>query len=99
MVVVLTDAPPSVSSVLTDVYGLEFERASQSDRLVLMEAIAFSLRVGDEFNENLSLMGTPSHMPAAIYTSAKLERNEGLKLLAVLQVAIVEGYAALAFIK
>ncbi|MEG4419406.1 hypothetical protein QUA70_12455 [Microcoleus sp. LAD1_D5] len=92
--------PNSVSTVLADVYGSEFERASQKERLLFMEAIAFSLRVDCDFNESLGLIfGTYPNLPMSIYTPAKIERNEGLKLLAVLQVAIVEGYAALAFTK
>ena len=95
MIAVMT--PPSVSAVLRGVYGSEFDRASQKERLLLVEAIAFSLRVDCEFNESLSLIfGKPPNMPTAIYTSAKVERNEGLKLLAVLQVAIVEGYSVAA---
>jgi len=98
MVAVIT--PSFASAVLSDVYGSEFERATQKERLLFVEAIAFSLRVDCEFNESLSMIfGMPPNLPAAIYTSAKVERNEGLKLLAVLQVAIVEGYAALAFTK
>lgn len=89
--------PPSVHSVLAQVYGSEFERASQDERLLFVEAISFSLRVECEFNESLSLIfGRPPSLPASIYTSAKVEVNEGLKLLAVLQVAIVEGFSVAA---
>jgi hypothetical protein len=98
MVAVMT--PHSVSAVLRDAYGPGFERATQVERLVFLEAIAFGLRVDCEFNEALALtFGTYPNMPMSIYTPAKIERNEGLKLLAVLQVAIVEGYSVAAFIK
>lgn len=89
---------PSVSTVLSDAYGSAFERASQKERLLFVEAIAFSLRVECEFNESLSLIfGSVPNLPASIYTSAKVGRNEALRLLAVLQVAIIEGYSVAAF--
>ncbi|MEG4251088.1 hypothetical protein [Microcoleus sp. Pol10D4] len=98
--IMVVTVPNSVSTVLADVYGAEFERASQKERLLFIEAIAFCLRVDCEFNEGLALIfGTYPNLPMSIYTPAKIQRNEGLKLLAVLQVAIVEGYAALAFTK
>lgn len=98
MVAIMTT--PSVSNVLREAYGAEFECATQTERLVFLEAIAFSLRVDCEFNESLALIfGTPPNIPAAIYTPAKLGRNEAIKLLAVLHVAIVEGYAVAAFTK
>lgn len=89
-------ATHSVSAALRDAYGSGFERATQAERLLFLEVIAFSLRVDDcEFNESLALIfGTPPNMPASLYAPAELGRNEALKLLAVLQVAIVEGYAA-----
>jgi hypothetical protein len=84
---------PSVSSVLLSLFGSEFCHAMQHERLVLMEAIAFSLRVGGAFSENLCAIRSGVNLPQAIFTRAEVERNEGLKLLAVLQVAIVEGYS------
>ncbi len=88
---------PSVSKALSDVYGSDFGRASQDERLVLLEAIAFSLRVGGAFCDNLrNVVSDDLDMPCGIFTSTKVERNEGLKLLAILQVAIVEGYSVLA---
>jgi hypothetical protein len=98
MIAVMT--PPSVSAVLRDAYGAEFERATQTERLAFLEAIAFSLRVDCEFWESLALIfGTPPSVPASIYSPAELGRNEALKLLAVLHVAIIEGYAVVAFSK
>lgn len=85
--------PPSVYSVLLEVYGLEFCRATTEERLILLETIAFGLRVGGAFCDNLrAVVGDGPDMPCGIYTSAGVGRNEGLKLLAVLQVAIVEGW-------
>lgn len=86
---------PSVSAVLSKAYGSEFSDASQKERLLFVEAIAFCLRVDCEFNEALSLIfGEHLNLPASVYTRAKVETNEGLKLLAVLQGAIVEAYSA-----
>lgn len=91
---------PSVSKALIDVYGCDLCKAETEECLVLMETIAFSLRVGGSFSDNLrAVLGDGPDMPRGIYTPAGVGRNEGLKLLAVLQVAIVEGYAALAFTK
>ena len=62
-----------------------------------METVALSLRVGGAFCDNLrAVVGDGPDMPCGIYTPAGVARNEGLKLLAVLQVAIVEGYSVLA---
>lgn len=84
---------PSVSSALSEVYGPEFCRANTEECLLLVEAIALSLRVGGAFHDNLRAVEEDGNMPCGLYTSAAVDRNEGLKLLAVLQVAIVEGYS------
>lgn len=90
--------PPSVSRVLADAYGLEFERASQEERLLIVEAIALSMRLGHGFRKSLAVMIDDSPaLPLTIYTPATVGRNEGVRLLAVLQVAIVEHYSAAAF--
>lgn len=89
---------PSVSKALIDVYGCDLREAQTEECLVLMEAIAFSLRIGGAFSDNLrAVIGDGPDMPCGIYTPAGVGRNEGLKLLAMLQIAIVEGYAAAAF--
>lgn len=88
---------PSVSAVLSDAFGADFSLASQEERLLLIEAVAFSLREGGEFCDNLrAVVGHAPDMPHNIYTSAAVGTNEGLKLLAILQVAIVEDYSVLA---
>lgn len=85
---------PSVSEALSDIYGSDLGGATQEERLVLVEAIAMTLRVGGFFCDNLrAAVGHDPDMPCAVYTSAGISRNEGLRLLAVLQVAIVEGYS------
>lgn len=90
----LVIVPNSASKVLTDAYGLDFEKANQKERLLFLEAIAFCLRVDCEFNESLAMIfGTYPNLPMSIYTPAKIGINEGLKLLAALQVAIVERYS------
>lgn len=86
-------APLSVSSVLFEHFGFEFSEARQDEKLILLEAIAFSLRLGGAWCENLCAIRCGSHLPKSVFTRAPLERNEGLKLLAVLNVAIIEGYA------
>ncbi|MCC3410553.1 MULTISPECIES: hypothetical protein [unclassified Microcoleus] len=84
---------PPVFKVLSDVYGSDFGDATQEERLVLVEAIAYSLRVGGAFRDNLrNVVNGDLDMPCGIFTSAGVGRNEGLKLLAILQVAIVECY-------
>lgn len=84
---------PSVSVVLSDAFGSDFSRASQDERLLLMEAVAFSLREGGRFCDNLrAVVGCAPDLPHDIYTGAGLGTNEGLKLLAILQVAIVESF-------
>lgn len=92
---------PSVSTVLLSVFGSEFCEASLDQKLALLEGIAYSLREGGSFRENLiSVLGCGLEMPIAdIRTSAAIQTNEGLKLMAMLQVAIVEEYSALAFAK
>lgn len=90
--------PPSVSSVLAEVYGSDLCQATVEECLVLVEATALSLREGGRFCDNLRAVVYQSmDMPCGIYTSAEMSRNEGLKLLAILQVTIVEHYSAATF--
>lgn len=90
---------PSVSSALSALFGTEFCEANLDQKLALLEAVAYSLREGGSFRENLmGVVGCGPEMPEVL-TYAAIQTNEGLKLLAVLQVAIVEGYSVAAFTK
>ncbi len=94
--------PLSVFSVLFRVFGSEFCDATLDQRLVLLEAVAYSLRQGGDFYENLrGVAGCGPEMPPAILglTGAKLPTNEGLKLMVAIHVAIVEGYSVAATAK
>ncbi|MEG4915763.1 hypothetical protein [Microcoleus sp. B7-D4] len=85
------DDVPSVSSALSALFGAEFCEANLDQKLALLEAVAYSLREGGSFFENLmGVIGCGLDTPG-------IQTNEGLRLMAVLQVAIVEGYSALAF--
>ncbi|WP_293335901.1 hypothetical protein [Microcoleus sp. CAWBG58] len=87
--------PPSVSTVLFEVFGSDFSRADRDELLILLEVVALSLRQEGAFCDSLrEVVG--SDMPCGIYTHAAIGKNEGLKLLAILQVAIVESYSVLA---
>lgn len=87
-------ATPFVHTVLVEVYGPDFCRANTEECLLLLETIAFSLRVGGAFSDNLrAVVGDGPDMPCGIYTPAGVGRDEGLKLLAMLHVAIVERYS------
>lgn len=88
---------PSVSGALREVYGSEFCRANTEECLILVEAIALSLRVGGAFCDNLRAVEEDGNMPCGLYTSAGVDLNEGLKLLAALQLAIVERYSVAVF--
>lgn len=90
-------ATPLVHTVLVEVYGSDLCRATEEECLVLLEALAFSLRVGGAFCDNLrAVVGDGLNMPCGIYTPAGVGRNEGLKLLAMLQVGLVERYSVVA---
>lgn len=90
---------PSVSSVLSTFFGSEFENANLDQKLALLEAVACTLREGGSFSGNLmAVVGCGPDMPdafrdVATQASAEIQINEGLKLMAVLQVAIAEGYS------
>ncbi len=88
---------PSVSSVLLTLFGIEFSEASLDQKLALLEAVAYSLREGGSFRENLMVVVDCDPDMPEVLTSATVQTNEGLKLMAVLQVAIVEGYSVAAF--
>ncbi len=90
-------ATPLVHTVLTEAYGPDVCHASTEECLILMETVALCLRVGGAFSDNLrAVVGHGPDMPCGIYTPAGVGRNEGLRLLAVLQVAIVERYSVAA---
>jgi hypothetical protein len=88
----------TVSEVLFNAFGSDFSGATQDTRLLLLEAIAFSLRTGCAWEDSLGSVYSRAkapEMPALYFCSAEMTRNEGLKLLAILNVAIVEGYSVL----
>ena len=91
----------TVSEVLSNAFGSDFSKATQEQRLLLLEAVALSLRKGGAWQHNLNLVcsrAKDSQMPSSCTPSIWIEinRNEGLKLLAILNVAIVEGYSVVA---
>jgi hypothetical protein len=89
---------PTVSQVLANAFGADFSRATQEQRLLLVEAIAFSLRTGCAWQNSLGSVYSRAKvpkMPAVCFCLAGMSRNEGLRLLAVLSEAIVEGYSVL----
>lgn len=85
---------PTVSEVLSNAFRSDFSEATQEQRLLLVEAVAFTMRVGGAWGDNLcTLRYCGTLLPLEIFTPAHLGRNEGSKLLAVLNVAIVEHYS------
>jgi hypothetical protein len=89
--------PPSVSSVLSRYFGEDFAEATLDQKLTLMAVIAYTLRDGGEFRQNLQAVLTDGiEMPCGIATNAELPVNEGLSLIGKLHSAIVEGYSVLA---
>ena len=91
---------PTVSEVLFNAFGSDFSEATQRQRLLLLEAVAFSLRSGRSWRANLDSIRYDSRydspLPESIFIRAEITTNEGLKLMAILNVAIVEGYSVLA---
>lgn len=86
----------TVSQVLTDVFGADFSRATQDQRLLLLEAVALVLRVGGVWAHKLSVVCFRAHdtsFPENCFFYGELTTNEGLRLLAILNVAITEGYS------
>jgi hypothetical protein len=86
---------PSVAEAVFQSFGLDFCDSSLDEKLVLLEALAFTLRDGNSFRENLLAVasgGSPVGLPN-IFSTAPLEVNEALKLMAALQAAIVEDYS------
>jgi hypothetical protein len=86
--------PPSVSSVLSE----SLDEPTLEQKLVLMEAVTYTLRDGGRFCDNLRavLIGSIVEMPCGIYTNAGISVNEGLALMGKLHSAIVEDYSVLA---
>lgn len=93
---------PTVSEVLFDSFGFDFAGATQDQRLLLLEAVVLSLRTGG-WQHKLHLVCCRTRhsqrLPDNCFSPTQLGRNEGLKLVAVLNVAIIEGYTAEAFNK
>lgn len=86
---------PTVSQVLANAFGSDFSEATQDQRLLVLEAVVLSLRKGGAWQHNLHLVCSRAgayRMPENCFSLVEVTRNEGLKLLAVLNVAIVEGY-------
>jgi hypothetical protein len=89
--------PPSVSSVLSRYFGEGFAEATLEQKLALMEVIAYTLRDGGGFRQNLRAVLTDGiEMPCGIGTNAEIQANEGLLLMGKLHSAIIEDYAVLA---
>jgi len=87
---------PSVSETLSSIFGSDFSGATQKQRLLLLEAVAFSLRNGCSWSNNLHFVcarAKAPKMPEECFAFLQITTNEGLKLLAILNVAIVEGFA------
>jgi hypothetical protein len=93
-------ARTTVSEILARVFGSDFSGATQEQRLLLLETVALSLRKsGSAWQHNLNSVCSRAgmhRMPRDCFPCIEIERNEGLKLLAILNVAIVEGYSVLA---
>jgi hypothetical protein len=88
-------AIPSVTEAVNQSFGVGFFDSSTDQKLLLIEVLAFTLRDGGSFRENLLAVasgGCPVVVPDISSTSA-LEVNEGLKLLALLHESIVEDYS------
>jgi len=89
----------TVSEILAGVFGSDFSGATQDQRLLLLEAVALSLRTGGwrhKLRLVCSRIPASKRLPEECFSGAELSRNEGLKLLAILNVAIIEGYSVLA---
>jgi hypothetical protein len=87
----------SLSQVLAGIFGSDFSGATQEQRLLLLEAVALTLRIGGAWSNNLRFLcsraRTPK-MPQESFPFVQISTNEGLKLLAILNVVIVEGYSS-----
>jgi hypothetical protein len=90
----------TVFEILTGVFGSSFSGATQEQRLLLLEAVALTLRRGGAWSNMLHFVCSRTKasggLPDRCFVSVELSRNEGLKLLAILNVAIIEGYSVLA---
>ncbi|MEG4366835.1 MULTISPECIES: hypothetical protein [unclassified Microcoleus] len=90
---------PTVSKVLFNAFGSDFSGATQEQRLLLLQTVALCLRTGGAWSNKLHFARQPVNapsMPETCFVFVELGRNEGLKLLAILNVAIVEGYSVVA---
>jgi hypothetical protein len=86
---------PSVTEAVNQSFGVGFFDANTYQKLLLVETLAFTLRQGGSFRENLLAVasgGCPVSLPDFSSTVA-LDNNEGLSLLALLHEAIVEDYS------
>ncbi len=86
---------PSIAEAVFQSFGLNFCSANLDQKLVLLEALAFTLRDGGEFRQNLLTVasgGSPVGLPD-ISSTLPLGINEGLELMTVLHAAIIEDYS------
>jgi hypothetical protein len=90
---------PTLPEILAGTFGSDFSRATQEQRLLLLETVALSLRKGGGWQNQLrfvcSRVGSQK-MPKACFPCIQMTTNEGLQLLATLNVAIVEGFSVAA---
>jgi hypothetical protein len=89
---------PTVSEILACVFGSDFSGATQAQRLLLLEAVTLVLRTGGAWSNKLRFVCSRTKapkIPEDCFPFVEITTNEGLKLLAILNVAIVEGYSVL----
>ena len=89
----------TVSEILARVFDPDFSKATHDQRLLLLEAVALSLRTGGAWSNMLHFVCSRTKapkIPQDCFEFTQITTNEGLKLIAILNVAIVEGYAVLA---
>jgi len=87
---------PTVFEVLSWAFGSDFSEATQDQRLLLLEVVALSLRTGgwrEELHLVCSRVRGSQGLPDSCFLPVGLTTNEGLKLMAILNVAIAEGYS------
>lgn len=98
---VVDEIDSSVSDVLSQTFGSDFGEATLDQKLVLVEAVARAVRRDIAFHVSLydllADVGLTPYcqafvMPDSVFTTAKVQVDEGIKLLAALQVAIVESF-------
>lgn len=82
----------SVSDCLFELFGSDLRRADTDQRLVLLETVAYSLREGGSFRQNLidTVRWSDRLDMPEVYTSLALQEEEGYKLLSILLKAILD---------